>query len=301
MAEEIRESYVQVKAPGYKEEDTKFCASMRCDFGTNECKAQMDQIKAEGFEPANDCVMITHEFASELGAAKMKERTEQMKTEPGPLQQVAKLVEKIVLNGKKLQICVRCPKDMSKDLAILNTVAASFGEFQFKHQWAEFKVSDSKLLQDILCDKSSSPIASLLQAFCMRFSLSVHKDLPTKIFDFISTIAPPYEKDQIALVGKIISTFHHLKLDVDLREPTEDMKALFKEESMGMIAQLAMMAFGMAEQMGMSEILQNGGKKTTAVLCFAPFLKFEFNVFAPTALDGLQKALAEISASDKGM
>jgi hypothetical protein len=283
------ESSITMKGPHFNSENVKFEVGLRVDFGTKECSERMEKIKGMGFEPANNCIIISHEFESEDGPTKTIEKLEEMKNS-GMLGPATPFLEGMKKEGKKLLGCIRLPPQMTEPLGLLEAVAASMGpEFTSKNQYFEFKISDSKALKEVIHDPSASILASALEGLCLQLTLAIQKDMPIKIADFICTMAPPQAHSQLKLVGQGFATFHHLKLEIVLREPTAEMKGAYKDEMTMGLASMGGMAMMMAEQFGVLEIAKMGGVKTTAALCFSPILSFEFNVLAPTILEALTK------------
>ena len=289
-----RESTICIKGAKYKEDDVKFELAFRVDFGTTECQRRMDKIKAMGTEPANNCVLVCHEFETEEGMTKAAAKVEELKTQ-GMLGPATEVLEAVKKDGKKLIGCFRIPAEITGALSLLDGLAASLGpEFAAKNQYFEIMLSDSKALKDVVHDPSASVLSSALEAICIKLTLAVQKDLPIKIAEFVATLAPPMAQDQIKLVGQAFATFDHLKLDVVLRDPTEAMKGAYKDEMTMGIAQMGGMALMMATQLGVMDIAKTGGVRTIATLCFSPLLSFSFRVLAPTAVETLAKFGADM-------
>ena len=131
-----------------------------------------------------------------------------------------------------------------------------------------------------------------VETLCIRLALSLQKDLPVKIADFVSSMVPESHRAKIKMAGSTIATFHHLKLDLELREPNESMKQLGKDAIMHGLVQVSQMAMGMGGQLGFIEVAKNGGVKTTAMLCLTPILSFEISLLAPTTLETLETVSA---------
>lgn len=297
---EIRESLISIRSANYKEAEEKFAISFHMDFGTNECTDRMNKIKALGIDPSNNAVAIVHEFATPEAAQKMVDKVNELKAAMGEqMGKLTELFESIKADGKRVVACIRFPPEAAAPLGILNAVAGTMGDFVSQHQFIDFKIADSKGMLDILNDPAS-PAASAMSAALIKLTLSLHKDLPVKIADFIQTMAPEHEKPKVQMVGQVASSFHHFKLEIELREPTEMMKQAYKNEILSALIGMSQMALSMAEQFGFTEAIKNGGSKTTAMLCLTPMLSFEVNVFAPTTVEAMEKAAAPEFASHLG-
>jgi len=286
------ESLISVKCANFKDEDVKFQIHLRVDFGKQQCTERMEKIKEYGIDPSNNAIVIVHEFPTEDGAQKMAEKINELKTMLAPqIGKPAELFESAKAQGKNVVASLRIPPEGAGPLAILDAAAANFGDFASKHQFAEFKIADSRSLKDIVFDQSSGVIAAALQALCIKLTLNLNHELPIKVADFICTMGPPEsEAKKIKFVGHSVATFHHLKLEIELREPNEAMKQVLKNEVLGGIMGLSQMVYGMGTQFGVVDLLKNGGTKTTAWLCLSPILSFEFGVFAPTAVETIEQA-----------
>ncbi len=287
---ENRESLFQIKSAGFKDSDVKFQISLRLDFGRAQCSERMNKIKALGIDPSNNAIAVVHEFPNEAAATAFVAKATEMKTMLAPqIGKPAELLESIKAEGNKAVVTLRFPPEAAAPLGILEAVAGSMGDFADKHQFAEFRFANSRSLKDICTDQSASPIALAVETLCVKLVLSLQKDLPIKIADFVSQMAPESEKPHVALAGRAFAAFHHFKLEMDLKEPTEAMKQIAKNEAAMGLMSVAQMAVGMASQFGCMDVVKNGGSQTTATLCLTPILSFEFTLFAPTVVETLEK------------
>jgi len=288
---DLRESFITLRSEEYKEEDTRFHITLRLDFGKNECQDRLQRIQQLGVEPCNNVLVITHDFASEDAAKDMVSKLNDFKSvmgsELGPFMNSC---ETIKAEGRQLIVCLRPPTDVSNSFEILEPMAASIGEVASVNQYVEFKIASTSNLKDILTTQSESPAAALLSGTLIKLSLMLHKELPIKITEFASNIVSEHEKQEVRLTGKIISGFRHLKMNFELRSPSEGAKELYKNEMIGGIMSIAQFICGMAEQFGFLDVAKNGGSQTVAMICLSPIISAEFIVYAPTAIEGLQKA-----------
>ena len=115
-------------------------------------------------------------------------------------------------------------------------------------------------------------------------------------------MAPESEKSKVMLVGHSVATFDHIRLEIELREPSEAMKEAFKNEMLMGLMGLSQMLMSMGEQFGFMDVVRNGGSQTTATLCLSPILSFELGIYAPTAIEGVEAvgALAAAAGSPEG-
>ncbi len=288
-----RESLIQIKCEGFKESDVKFQVALRMDFGKAQCSERTKAIEALGITPGANAVTVVHEFVSNDAAAAFVTKLNEFKAGMGAsmLGPHIGLIESIRAEGPKVIACVRAPAEVIAQLAILDMAAGTMGDFADKHQYVEFKISDSHTLKDIFTDEKTSPLAVALEALCIRLTLSLNKDLPIKIADCICQLIPGPQQDQIKLIGSSIATFHHIRLEMELREPNEAMKQIAKDQIMMGLMSASQMVLGMAQQFGFADVIKNGGSKTTAMLVLSPILSFEFSILAPTALETLEKAM----------
>ena len=291
MEEENRESVISIKSVSFKDEDVKFQIGLRMDFGKIQCTERMDKIRALGIEPSNNAISIVHEFESETAAENMVTKVNEFKAVAGP--QIGKpmeLLESIKAVGKKVVVSLRLPPEAVEPLSKLEDVSKSMGDFASRHQFLEFKIADCRNLNEIISDTTVSALSKALEAMCIKFTLSMNKLMPIKVAEFISTMAPGPAQAQVMLAGHAVAAFHHLKLEIELREPNEDMKQVLKNHILMGIIGGSQMLYGMGEQYGFMEVAKNGGAQTTAMLCLSPILSFEFTIFAPTAVQAIEKA-----------
>jgi len=290
--EENRESCICLRSSDYKEANEQFKFEATLDFGVDQCNERMQKIKDLAIDPSNFVITIVHEFGTTTDAEKMVTKLTELKEMMGPqLGPAAHAIETIKANGQKVIAAVRIPPEGQAALAILDMVNSSFGDFSKKHQFLKFCIANGNSLDEILNGTSEgSPLVKFLKASLLKITLSVQKALPIKIAEFISNMCPPSEKEKVLMAGHFASAFHHFKFEVELAEPTGEAKNSFKEEMSGMIAGVAQMAIGMAQQFGLLEAVKAGGAKTTAMLCLTPFLSLQFDINAPTAISALEKA-----------
>jgi len=288
---DLRESFITIRSEEFKEEDTRFHITLRLDFGKNECQDRLQRIQQLGVEPCNNVFVITHDFASEDAAKDMVSKLNGFKDVMGSeLGHFANFCETIKAEGRQLIVCLRPPAEISNAFEVLEPMAASIGEIASLNQYVEFKIVSTSNIKDILTTQSESPAAAFLSGVLIKLSLMLHKELPIKITEFMSNVVPEYEKQSLKFAGKIISGFRHLKMNFELRTPTEDAKELYKNEMIAGIMSAAQFICGMAEQFGFLDVAKNGGSQTVAMMCLSPILSSEYIVYAPTAVEGLQKA-----------
>lgn len=286
-----RESLIQIKCENFKEQEVKLQLGVRLDFGKSVCTERINKIKELGIDPGSNAVAIVHEFPTDAAAEAFVTKFNEFKAGMGASMMGDKLemLESIKANGKKVIGSLRIPADLVGHLQILDAVASSMGDFADKHQYAEFKIADSRSLKEIFTDEVASPLAIALQGLCVKLTLSLQKDLPIKIADFVCQMAPESHRPQIQLVGNSVATFHHIRLEMELREPSEAMKQIAKNEIMMGMMSVAQMAMGMMMNFGFQDVVKNGGSETKAMLCLSPMLSFELNILAPTAYETLEK------------
>lgn len=292
---DIRESSITIRSEEFKEEDARFHITLRLDFGKNECQDRMQKIQQLGVEPNNSVIVLTHDFVSEEAAqdmvAKLNGFKDMMGAEIGPL---INCCETIKAEGRLLVVCMRAPADISNQFEILVPFAESLGEVASSNQYLEFKVASTSNLKDIVTSQAESPAAILLSGVLVRLALTLHRSLPERIAEFVSNLVPEYEKREVQLTGKVVSAFHHLKLNVELRNPDETTKEVYKNEMVAGIMKVAQFLCGMAEQFGFMDVAKSGGSQTVAMACLSPILSAEFTVYAPTAVEALQKAASPV-------
>lgn len=286
-----RESLICIKSEHYKETENKFLISLKLDFGKTVCKEKMENIKAAGYEPSNNCVVIFHEFDTVEAAASLVKKIEDFKA-GGMLGPVAELYQPPKVEGKKVHFCCRLPPPAIEPLGMLEAVAASMGDFVDKHQYIEFTVANSHSIKDIMGDFSVTPIANLLQAMCFKLKISTQKHLPAKILNFVAEMGPESQKEKFKMLGEGLSSFNHLRLEMELSEPSQTMKDQFKNEILQGLVMGAQMVVGMATQFELMEIAKQGGVKTKATLCLSPMISIELSIEAPTAIETLEKLVS---------
>lgn len=282
--EEKRESVICVKGSEFKEADVRFGITFKMDFGKNECLENMAKISALGIAPSECAVAIVHEFDTEDGAKKFVEKLGELKEMIPPLS----MMELTKAEGKKVIISVRLPPNLVDTVQILGAVADSMGDFASQHQFLEFKILISKAMKDFLHCTEGTPLSSALEALCLKLTLDTKKELPIKIAEFFKSLTGSTDPS-IDMVGNAVAAFHHLKLDVELRKPTEFLKSAFKDPIAGALMEIASRLYGMGTDMGFIDIVKQGGVKTVAYLCLAPILSFEFTLLAPTAVESIEK------------
>jgi hypothetical protein len=288
---DLRESFITLRSEEYKEEDTRFHITLRLDFGMNECQDRFQRIQQLGVEPCNNTVVIMHDFATEEAAQDMVAKLNGFKDTMGAeLGSFINFCETIKAKGRQLVVCFRAPADISNNLEILGPMAASMGELASVNQFVEFKIASTSNLKDVLTTQSESPASVLLSGVLIKLSLLAHKELPIKITDFISNLVPEYEKQEVKMTGRLISAFHHLKLNIELRNPDEGAKEAYKNEMIEGIMSMAQFVCGIAEQFGFLEVAKSGGSQTVAMICLSPLFSAEFTLYAPTAIEALEKA-----------
>lgn len=285
-----KESVICVKSAAFKPENVQLEARFRVDFGKPLCSERMEMLRGLGVDPANNTLVFVHEFPSEDGAKKAAAKIQELKETDSPVALIAPYLTVLKAEGNKLIMAAAAPPPMIQMPAqILTQAAMSMGDLVDKPQHFELKLSASKTIKDILTKtEAQSPVANFLEQFCFKATLAIQKDLPIKIGDFIATMAPPHHQSEPKMAGRIVSCFHHLNLDIELREPVEEIKKLFKDEAMMMLPQMAGMGYGMGMQLGVIDVAKMGGQKTTVYLCLTPMLRFEFEIFAPTVIDALE-------------
>lgn len=286
-----RESLICIKSEHYKEAENKVLIDLKLDLGKQICDQRLNAIKDLGIEPNNNCVVIVHEFETEAAAKKLDETIEDFKTK-GMLGPLTPLAEKLKIVGKKVAMCIRFPPEIAAQCGMVEAIAATLGDLTDKHQFFEFSFASSQSLKEILHDPVASPIAAAWNSLCLKLIVSAQKQLPIKIGEFVASISPEDHKEQIKFVSQAIATFHHLRFEMELREPGEALKQAFKAQIYGTLVGVAQMALGMGEQFGVMEIFKNGGVKTTATVCVNPFVSFEFTLLAPTAIESIEKLMS---------
>ena len=290
---DLRESHIQIRTFDFKDEDFKFNLTLRYDLNKDLCTQRMDHIKGLGIEPSNNVVVITHEFVNEQSAQETVEKLNSLKemfaSEPSsPPGAFANLCETISSKENKVYVTMRLPPESAEISNMLEPAAEALGDLVNKQQYLEFKISTKDNLKDIFTGQLGSPAAAALSGLCIKLELMLHKDLPQKLFEFGSNFVSGSEKEEVARIGVFASAFKHLKLDFLLNKPNEDLKELHKNEMLMGIMFGSQMLYGMAEQFGFMEVLNNGGSKTTAILCLSPMISMEFSLYAPTAIEALQ-------------
>eukprot|EP01022_Parablepharisma_sp_SALTPOND_P018736 TRINITY_DN3103_c0_g1_i1.p9 TRINITY_DN3103_c0_g1~~TRINITY_DN3103_c0_g1_i1.p9 ORF type:complete len:316 (+),score=58.93 TRINITY_DN3103_c0_g1_i1:10033-10980(+) len=286
-----RESLISIRSVNFKDEDIKFQLSFRMDFGRNECAERMNKIKSLGIDPSNNAVAVTHEFVSEEAAQAMATKINEFKAAMGvQLGKMMELCESVRAEGKKVVVCLRLPPEGAAALSILEAVAESMGDFASKNQFLDFKFSNSATMKEIMSVTNASLVANVLQSLHMKLALSLNKELPVKIAEFVSSMAPESEKSKVMFAGRMASAFHHFNIEVELKDAKESAKQAYKNEIMMGMMGVSQMLFGMGEQFGFIEAAKNGGSQTTVMLCLSPILSFEFGLYAPTALEALENA-----------
>jgi hypothetical protein len=279
---ENRESVILVKSPNFKDEDAKFTLGLRVDFGTTQCSQRMEQHKALGVEPANNCFVVTHDFETEEGAQQAATKAMELKAMIPPL----KSLESAKAVGKKLVLCVRPDDHDMERVKIIADFATFLGEFAAVNQYFELRLGSSRDLKAILGDQSASPLALALETFCFKTTLSARKELPIKIADFAASLSTSAEEQQnFKLAGRCFGAFHHLTYTVDLKEQTSEMRETLREQITGALMMGAQMAYGMLSSFGVMEVVKSGGASTRLTFCLSPLLSLEVNLFAPKALE----------------
>lgn len=288
---DIHESFITLHSEDFKEEDSKFNITLRLDVGKNECQSRMQRIQALGIEPSNNVVVITHDFVSEEAAQDMVVRLNGFKETMGAeLGHISECCETIKAEGRQLIVCIKTPSELASASEMIELFAANMGDIADMNEFFEFKVASTSNLKDVLTTQYESPAAVLLSGILIKLSLALHKDLAMKVTDFIANMVPEYEKNDVKLAGRIISSFRHLKLNIELRSPDEGTKGAYKNEMITGIMAMAQFVCGMTEQFGFLDPARNGGAQTTAIFCVSPILSAEFNLYAPTAIEALEKA-----------
>lgn len=283
-----RDSLICIKSANFKPEAVQFEIGYRMDFGKPQVTEVLKTITDLGVSPPENTAVLVHEFTTEEGAKQAAEKIEFFMGEGSPFgPTVSMFAGKPVVKGKQLIMSAKVPEPMAAPLGILEPLAAALGELASNHQFFEVKLSASKTLKEILTNTAVSPLASFLDAFCFKVSLNHNKELPIKLAEFFATMAPG-EEEKIKTVGHVVSSFHHLKFEVDLRDASEEMKGLLKAEIQAALPQGAMMALGMAGQFGLLEIAKLGGIKTVIYANASPLIKFEFSILMPTAIDTVE-------------
>lgn len=288
---DLRDSYIHIHTENFKEEEAKLNIILRVDFSKSQCDERMQKIKELGIEPSNNAVVITHEFSSEEAAQEMVTKLNNFKdtmgNEMGPF---ADLWEVIKADGNRLIVCFRFSPDATATTGMLDPIAASLGDITTTNQFIEARIASVSNLKEIVTTQSQSPMAALLAGVSIKLSLAAHKDLPLKLTEFAANMVPEYEKKSVLMAGKMATAFNHLKLDIELREPTEAVKEAYKSEMIMGLMSAAQFACGMAEQFGFMEVAKTGGAQTVAMLCLSPIVSVQFTLYAPTAIEALEKA-----------
>lgn len=288
---DVRESFITIRSEEFKEEDSRFNITLRLDIGKNEYQERLQKIQQLGVEPSNNVVVITHDFESEEAAQDMVVRLNGFKETMGTeLGELSECCETIKAEGRQLITCIRAPGELAAVASMLEPFAASIGEIADANQFVEFKIASTSNLKDVLTTQSESPAAVLLSGILIKLSLALHKDLAIKLTDFACNTVPEYEKQEVKMSGRLISSFRHLKLNIELRNPDENTKGAYKNEMIGGIMGMAQFVCGLTEQFGFLDVAKNGGAQTVARLCVSPILSAEFNLYAPTAIEALEKA-----------
>lgn len=287
---ENRESCITVKSKEFKDEDTKFQVLLKVDFGTKQCNERINYIKNYGMDPPNNCALITHEFETEEAAKNCAAKVEEFKGEGGPLGIAGKHIECYKTVGNKLVVSWRADANFIKDMEVMHEFATFLGDFASINQHLEFKIADSRGIKDIFVQNPQvSPMATFLSGFCCKLTLSARKDLPLKIGDFVATKVPEYEQKEVKMASRLFASFHHLNLEVDLADPSQEMKSTLKKEIMMGVSAIGGMIYQMGEQMGLLEIAKHGGNTTKLVFCVTPLVSFEITFFAPGAYETIEK------------
>ena len=287
---ENRESVISVRSANFKDGDVKFQIGFHMDFSTIDCTERMNKIKEIGIVPSENAIVAVHEFPTEEAAEEMVNKINELKAVFGAqTEKIEKLIESVKKVGKKVVVCARIPPEATAPLVILEMMSGSMGDFAAKREFVDFRISHSKELKDILDSQNSSIAANVLDAMSIKLVLSLNKEFPVKMAEFLASLAPEHEKERVKMMGHFISSFHHLRLEVELQDPSQTVKEAYKNELMMGLMGLSQMAYQMGEQFGVIEAMKKGGSKTNIMLCLNPVLSFEVDFMMPTAVDTLEK------------
>jgi hypothetical protein len=290
VMEENRESSITVKSLGAVPESAPLKINLKLDFGKAQCTERMNKIQAFGFTPPNNCITIVKEFETSDAAKKAEEKLAELKTQGALPPPLVEMLQPLKIEGTTAILGVKLPPPAAAGLSVLHGLADSMGDFASIHQYLEFTLADARSLKDILTDPAASPVASALQAVFMQLKLSMNKELPVKIANFFAELIPSEnEKKQMKLVAQGFASFHHLKLEIELDEPAEEVKNAYKNEITMMLSGVAQSLLMMAEQFGVLQLAKQGSGLTKAYLCLSPILSFELTVNAPTTIEALEK------------
>ncbi len=289
---ENRESFITVKSADFKESDAKCRLNFRFDCGTAQCTERLNAIKELGVEVPNDCGVITHDFETEEDAAKLANVVNGLKTSQNPqFQEKLKLLETAKAIGKRFVAVWRADPDFIHDMKIMPEFTSTIGDLAHTNQWLEVTFADTLSLKEMIAEKTVSPLANALSGFCLNAKLSVSKEMPLKVVDFIMSKEHIDESEgmRLKLTARVLAAFHHLNLEVDLRSPSEQMKLIYKNEIFMAATSLAQMLVSMVGGFGLMEVARRGSADTKLRFCVTPLLSFEINLHAPTAVESLEK------------
>lgn len=287
----MRETHIQVKSAGFRPDDIKLKIEGKADFGTAKCKERMELIKSYGFEPANNLFLILHEYDSPEAAAAACKLINSFRTGHPILQEEMKDVEMVKADGKTLVVGERATPDFAKSVATLHTQLIAFGDVIHTAHSASFELLNSSTVKDILMTDKSTPIAEALESFFLRFSISHSKELLAKFFDYVENLDPsknPEEALNEKLGYMVMKCFHHLSLDIDLKEPNELCKNAFKAEIRDFLKGFLTQMKTLAQSLGVLELAKNSGAKTKCYVSLTPCLSLDITIHAPTAVSAVE-------------
>lgn len=288
--EKNRESTIHIKSVGFKETEVKFHAQVRCDIGTDQHLQKEKIIKDHGITPGGNVFLVTHEFENEAAAASACAKIISFKDAPSPFGELMKHIEGIKTEGKKLIFGIRLPPSFERDTEGMHELSVFMGDLAHVNQFLTLNLKSSKSIKEILTDTTCSPIAQALGTIDILAKLSANKELPIKILDFFATLnGTETRKKEYRFIGRAIAAFHHLSFEVDLRETTEKMKGLYKGTIFKGMAKLFGMLRGMAEGLGILDIVKHGGNTTKIYFCLPPLISLEVTFFAPTAYEAFEQ------------
>ena len=294
MEGELRKSHIKWRVGQVADDNCKFLMKARMNFGRKEVKEILEKMKANGIpEDKKFNIMIVNDCEDEAAATAIAAKVEEMKSHPiveeGPrllTEMATKLTTVSHKDGQFFAAFDIEEGSMKPDLAKWNDVLGNFGECS---QFIEASIQAPKPIKGILGEgidlKNINGSQIALQA-------GLAKGLPMKIADMVIAESGAYgpKPEEIKLIARICSMFHHLTLDLEIANADDITKGVGEdaipppEITTGMLQK----AGEFLNELGVLDVAKTAGTVTKAYMTLFPFLSFEITIQMPTLTDLFQ-------------